>query len=206
MAHTNTTKSLSYQQEMNERALIERVKADDEDAFVALYNNYKKKLRAYALVITDSSYLADEMVQEAFIKVWRIRKNLDSELNFKHYLFKITKNLAFDHLKKVARDKKLKAEQSKNIQNAHYSTEQALTFKEYLDLVDKVIQQLPTQKKIVYDLSRRQGKSNQEIANQLGLSIFTVKNHLGYALNAVKAKLRVAAEITLPFLPVMLFF
>ena len=186
--------------EERERELVKKMKAGDGDAFIEIFKYYQDRLKAYTLVITNSRYLADEMVQEVFMKIWMIRSNLDPELDFSHYLFKIARNLAFDHLKKVARNERLKREQAENIKNNSYNIQDAFTFREYQDILHKALEELPSQKRLIYEMSRHDGKNNKEIAAELHLSVKTVQNHLNLALQSIKEKLKVTAEITVPLL------
>lgn len=186
-------------------ALIEKVRKGDRDAFKAIYGQYQTQLLAYVLGIIKSRPMADDIVQEAFIKVWLKRGELDPDLNFSGYLFKVAKNLVLNQFTKIARDERLKQEVLKNCKKASNPTQNAITFKEYQQIADKIIEKFPPQQRLIYKLSRHEGKNNKEIAAELHLNVKTVQNHLGLALNALKKDLRQVAEITLPFLPLILF-
>ena len=186
-----------------ESELVKKIKAGDEAAFKAMYDRYQKKLRHYAFLITKSQFYADDILQKAFMEIWMGRERLKPELSFNHYLFKITRNLALKHLRKVARDQNLFQKQLEHIQTATNNTQDNLTFKEYQRLLDDIILTLPPRKKSVYNLSRREGKNNKEIAEQLGISEKTVKNTLSEAVKTVKEKLWKTAEITVSFLLVL---
>ena len=187
-----------------ESELVKKIKAGNEAAFKAMYDRYQKKLRHYAFLITKSQFYADDILQRAFMEIWMERERLKPELSFNHYLFKITRNLALKHLRKVARDQNLFQKQLEHIQTTTNNTQDTITFKEYQRLLDDIILTLPPRKKSVYNLSRREGKNNREIAEQLGISEKTVKNTLTEAVKTVKEKLWKAAEITVSFL-LMLF-
>lgn len=205
MGSTKGDNTSALDAESDESVLIEKIKEGNEDAFVAIYKRYRDKLKTYALVITDSQPVADDMVQEVFLKVWDNRKKLNPDLNFSHYIFKVTRNMALNYLKKTARHRHLIKNHAERIKDASYSTQDTITFREYQSIFKDALKSLPPQKKLVFELSRHEGKSNKEIAEQLGLSIFTVKNHLAFALKTMKEKLRIKAEITLPFLFLVLF-
>lgn len=187
------------------RKLIQMVKRGDEDAFKTLYDHYQPQLRAYAWGIMKSWELADDVAQEVFLRVWLKRKDLDPDLNFNSYLFKIAKNLVLRHFEKMARDERLKQEVLINSRRAHDETQNSMIFKDYRKILWSAIQGLPPQKKQVYILSRYEWKNNKEIANELNLSVKTVQNHLGLALEAIKEELRRWGDITLPLLLLILF-
>ena len=190
----------------SETALIGRLKVGDETAFEAIYNRYQQKVRAYAYVITHSEFRAEEMVQEIFMKLWTGRSNLSPELSFEHYLFKMTKNMAFDYLKKVASSERLKKEQAALIGKAGNTTGNIITFKEYQEASSEVVDGLPAQKRAIYKLSLLKGLSNEEISSRLGISLKTVRNNRSQIVKSIKKRLRRIAEITLPFLPFLLMF
>ncbi|MDN5217367.1 sigma-70 family RNA polymerase sigma factor [Fulvivirgaceae bacterium BMA12] len=186
--------------------LIEQLKAGDEKAYETLYAHYQHKLRAYAYAITQSDIMAEEMVQEVFIKLWVDKKNLQPDLNFDYYIFKVTRNLAFNHLKKTARNERLKREQLARIANNNFSTQDNLTFEEYQRIVWEIAKKLPAQKKAIYELFHQKGLSNEAIAVQLGISLKTVQNNQSEIIKTIKANLRRLAGVTLPLLPVMVIF
>ena len=190
----------------SETALIGRLKVGDETAFEAIYNRYQQKVRAYAYVITHSEFRAEEMVQEIFMKLWTSRSNLSPELSFEHYLFKMTQNMAFDYLKKVASSERLKKEQAALIGKAGNNTRNIITFKEYQEVSGEVADGLPEQKRAIYKLSLLKGLSNEEISGRLGISLKTVRNNRSQIVKTIKKRLRRIAEITLPFLPFLLIF
>ncbi|MCG8321298.1 MAG: RNA polymerase sigma-70 factor [Cytophagales bacterium] len=195
-------------QEMNtdtdESILIKRIKSGDEIAFKVVYDRYQRRLRHYAFKITKSRFMADELLQEAFLRIWLDRKKLKPELSFDHYLFKVAKNLALKHFRKVALDERLKKQQLNNIEKVSNATQNIITFKEYQHLVQEVIQNLPPRNRSIYLMSRQEGKSNQAIATALNISEKTVRNNLVLALKAIKEKLLHTTEITLTLLLVVL--
>ena len=191
--------------EREERRLIEEIKRGDEAAFKTIYDRYQGKLRHYAFLITKSRTLADEILQEAFLKIWLKRAALKPELSFNHFLFKVAKNLAMRHLEKVARDERLKNEQFKNIKRYSNNTQDTVTFEEYRRQINAIVEALPDRKQSIYKLSRHEGKSKEEIAQELGISVKTVHNHLWEILQTIKERLKLDADVTLPlFLLVIL--
>ena len=200
MENFNSDKSPLSGPEDSEGELVARIKKGDEEAFEKIYQRYCQKIHVYARRITHCQFIAEEMVQEVFLKIWLNRNNLNPDLNFGNYLLKTTRNTAINHLRKVASDDRLKHEQSENAKHAKNETEDTLTFEEYRDLMQKAVEKLSPKIRVIYILSREQGKSNEEIAAELGISLKTVQNNIALALKAIKANLPGIVEITLPLL------
>jgi len=163
---------------ISDTALIEGLKRGDHVAFDRLFHKYGSMLYAFAVSILKDEPESEGVVQDIFLKVWEKRKELKTEYSFKSYLFTI----AYNATKKVYRQK---------LQNNKYKQETAilmgqnssseLTVVEYrnlLDYVDTIIDRLPTARREIFIMSKKDGLTNEEIAGILGISEQTVKNQL----------------------------
>ena len=165
-------------EQLEDKALLIRLSEGDETAFVKIYNQYRHKTYTYAYQLSKSADTADEIVQEVFIRIWQKRAQINTDLSFNAYLRKITLNHVLNHLKKVARQKSLQEEvfQLIGISNSH--TEDQLQEKELRKVYTDAIARLPAQKKLIYQMSRTEELSHEEIAVKLDISKNTVKNHM----------------------------
>ena len=94
---------MSYLTAMHrESEILQRVSQGDERAFAALFNHYHQRLGLHIYKITHSADLAEEVVQDVFLKIWLHRELLDGVENFPVYLYVIYKNAALNCLKKTA--------------------------------------------------------------------------------------------------------
>jgi RNA polymerase sigma-70 factor (ECF subfamily) len=157
-----------------------------EADFKCLFDKYKDKLYHYALVISHSEYVAEEITQEIFMKLWICRDMLGQVQNMDSYVFTIARNKILNHFRKAANDSKhLRELQQRMIQADNNVEEYALTADG-----DKSLQEaltlLSPQRRLVYQLSRNQGLNHQQIATHLQLSHNTVKNHLVEALKQIR--------------------
>ncbi|MDN5204275.1 RNA polymerase sigma-70 factor [Fulvivirgaceae bacterium BMA10] len=182
----------------SEEFVIERVKQGDALAFEELFNKYYKKLKQFTYKITKSDYLAEEITQEAFVSIWINRDKIDPALSFNGYIYRVTRNLAINHLKKIARSEKARNEFWDNIEKAKNDISERVIHGEYSQCFEEAIKKLPKQKQLIFKLSREEGKSHNEIAKELGISRNTVKNHMVTALKTIKNYLQVHADISLP--------
>ncbi len=179
------------------RHLIFRISNDDEVALGELIQLYSSKLFAYAIKFTKSRECAEELVQEAFVKVWTHRKGLNEALSFNAYLFTIVKHLAFDFLKKTAREEELKTALLENYSPPANPTESQYTYGEYEQAAFRAIENLSPKRQLIYKLSREEGMTYDEIALQLGISKNTVKEQISQAIKSIKEYLYVHSDIAI---------
>lgn len=169
--------------------LLFSLKKGDRTAFRAIFDLYQNRVYHFVHSLTKSDYITEEIVQEVFIKIWTKRETLEPGLSFEAFLFTIARNLTYNHLRSIANQRSLKEEFWKNVSHLNKQTEDTLLLAEYETLVEDILQNIPTQKRSIFILSRQQGKSNQEIAELLGISPKTVKNHLWATLQIIKRQL-----------------
>jgi len=159
-------------------------------AFKAVFELYEKRLYYFIHSITKSDYATEEILQEVFIKIWTKKETIDLEYSFDAFLFTIAKNSTYNYLRSIANQESLKKEYWKNISFLNEETENTILLGEYEDIVNDILQQIPTQKRSIFVLSKQQGKSNEEIANLLGITQKTVKNHLWKTLQIIRTGLK----------------
>lgn len=184
----------------SEEFVIERVKQGDALAFEELFNRYYKKLKHFTSQITKSDYLAEEITQEVFVNIWLNRDKINPALSFNGYIYRVTRNLTINHLKKIARSEKTRKEFWNNIEKAKNDISEQVIHNEYSQCFEEAVSKLPKQKQLIFKLSREEGKSHHEIAKELGISKNTVKNHMVTALKTIKNYLQIHADISLPII------
>ncbi|MDO5977389.1 RNA polymerase sigma factor [Flavivirga spongiicola] len=165
------------------------LKKGNKESFNVIFNTYQKGLYYFIYAITKSKYNTEEILQAVFIKVWTKRATIDCSKSFESFIFTIAKNLTYNHLRAISNRESLRQEVWQNITHISKQTEDELVFSEYTDIVNDILLGIPKQKRSIYILSREEGKSNQEIADLLGISQKTVKNHLWKTLQIIKEQL-----------------
>lgn len=169
-----------------ENELRLKIASGDQFAFRRLFTLYHQQLGNYIFQITDSRELAEEIVQDVFMKVWTLREGLGEVQNFKAYLFVLSKNQALNSLRKVAKERLLKVEWQDTFQDIPESIESS----HYYKLLDKAIDLLPPQQQKVYLLSRHKRLKYLEISNEMNISLETVKKYLKIANSSITAYIR----------------
>lgn len=156
----------------------------------SLFKKYYTFLVRFSLQIVKKEDAAEDIVQEVFIKLWDKKDTLEGVQNIKAYLFQATKNSSLNWIK----SKKNNNDSIDLVEFSHDSgnnIEEQLAFEETQDKINKALSLLPEKCREVFLLSRNEGKSYKEIADDLSISIKTVENHMGKALKILREELGV---------------
>lgn len=179
----------NQKEQIASKKIIEGLKAGNSDSFKEVFILFEKKLYYFVFSITKSEYIAEEIIQEVFIKVWENRESLDPSRSFDSFIYTMTRNLTYNYLRDASHRQSIQNELWTNINHHYLQVEEEVILAEYQELVQEIVRDLPQQKRSIYQMSREQGKSNSEIAYILGLSPKTVKNHLWETMRIIKSKL-----------------
>ena len=175
--------------------LLLQVGESNEPAFRAIFDLYKERFYLASLKMTHSGDIAEEIVQEVFVRLWIYRGQVAEAANPEAYLFSMLHNSICTHFKKLALEKAMRkkvGQQSEDI--AASPVEDILLAKENREMLEAVINQLPPKQRLVYKLSRQNGLSRDEIACQLHISPNTVKNHLQQAIRFIRSYYKAGAS------------
>jgi RNA polymerase sigma-70 factor (ECF subfamily) len=180
---------------IDERELLSRVAAADEDAFRQLFHSHYNKLASFVQKLTKSQNVTEELVQDVFIKVWLHRAELRSIERFDAWMYTTARNHVFNHLKKTAREYKKQQAWLQDVATDNPATAGQSDAVDMYSLIEKSIEKLPPQQQKIFKLKRQNGLRNEEIAQQLNISMETVKKHFTLALRFLKDHARHGIEI-----------
>lgn len=170
-----------------EKTLFTRIAKGEEAAYKEIFMRYKDRFYAAAFKMTKSQDLSEEVVQEVFLTLWLRRDTLAKVDNPVSYLFSIVYHSVASHFKKIAKERSLKEKVRKELIFNDCYTEKMVAEKEIRNILQQLIQRLPPQQKIIYQLSKQEGLTRNEIAKQLHISPNTVKNHLLKAMEFIRS-------------------
>lgn len=188
----------------DEHKLIERIVEGDEQAFSVLFFNYLPVLQIFATKFTKSDDAAEEIIQDAFLRVWLNRDKLTEVENVKAYLYKYVSNECLSYLRKKLKEDRLIETFTHKQSKIHYSTSEEINLNEITKIIAVAVDKLPEQRKNIYQLSRRDGKTIPEIAEILNISPNTVKNALVTSLKSIRLHLNQHGIVFI--FPLVLFF
>jgi RNA polymerase sigma-70 factor (ECF subfamily) len=176
-----------------EKNLLLSIKRSDRGAFNKLFKEHFEALCRYAFLIVREETAAEEIVTEVFYRLWVKRKDLKIRASVKKYLFKSVYNLSLNYLKHLGvvkhyKDLTIVLNREKEIFAENYRTSPLaiLEYDELEEMVNDVIDKLPEQCRRVLQMNRFEGMKYREIADDLDISMTTVKYHMSTALEKLK--------------------
>ena len=166
---------------------IKELKDGDEFYFRQVFDQYYPKLYFFILYKTKSAYIAEEVVQMAFTKLWQCRQTLQEEYTISTQLFRIATTILIDFLRKYSNKDAVTARLDVlNIEKGVDSTNEKMSGAELQKRITEAVNDLPPVRKQVFEMSREQGMSYREIAETLSVSSKTVETHIYKALKQIK--------------------
>jgi len=169
----------------DERALVDRIRAGDMDAFEALYRRYWERLYAFAFRYLRSKEDAEEIVQEVFFRIWRGRAHWVPAGAVRNYLYLAVRNSARDRLERAAVARRRRISQREPAAEVHPDLEAA----DLVAAVERALTELPAKRAEVCKLRLVAGLSYAEIAQRLGICEKTVETQLARGLKFLRDRL-----------------
>ncbi len=189
---TSTLQSANSQKNVLENWFGKVVSQGDYYAFRELFTHHYKALCNYAMRVVVTREIAEEVVSDVFVKLWKNREQIEVHTSFQAYIYRAVRNQALDYLKlRVHRQyerESLDAVQWNTSHADHYSPAEEMAFNEFYDHVEGCINDLPKQCQIIFRLSREEGLRYRDIAERLDISVKTVETQMSRALKVLRER------------------
>jgi RNA polymerase sigma-70 factor (ECF subfamily) len=179
-----------HEKDFPEQTILYWLSQDSQPAFAQVFETYRNRIYQTALFYLKSPAMAEEVVQDTFMKLWFQRHHLQQVQCLEAWLYTVARNLTIDYLKKIAREKKLGEKLAALPPMGNGATDALVQEHELSNLFQSALQQLSAQQRQVYQLARNEGLHYDEIGKQLNISPLTVKTHMARALATIRAVLR----------------
>ncbi len=175
-------------QTLSNQELLDRIQADDRAALRTVFDQqYPLVCRTIHRLIADPG-LTEDLAQEVFVRFWEKRHEIKIESNLSAYLRRMAVNEALAHLRR--KNRFAPDELSDDIPEQHTpAADNAYLATEMQEAIRQAIDDLPPRCKAIFQLSRYEELTYQEIADRLELSVKTVENQMGKALKTLREKL-----------------
>ncbi len=173
--------------------LIECLKRGEESAYAHLLRLYNKQLLVYVMAFTHDRNVAEDIIQNVFLKLWEYRNKLNPEYSIKNFLYRSCYNEFVNNYKKnkgITYFDKVFLETTESVAlNDDFGV-----LEKKMEIVFKGVSLLPDKCAEVFLLSKREGLTNIEIADYLNISLKTVEGHLTKAYSILRERLGAKIE------------
>ncbi len=177
--------------------IIRRLKNEDKSAVDDLFTYYYPRLYHFSKSILKLENGIDDILQEVFVKIWLNRQKIGNPETFNAYIFTITKNEVLNLIRSNLREHTFKDQLFQRAVAEEFQNSVPLEYEEIKNGIDKIVANLPEKRQQVFDLSRNEGLSNKEIAQQLNISEKTVEDHITHAIKQIKNSMKEMGIISL---------
>ena len=170
---------------LNDAELISSLKRGDSTGYQFLVASYHQKLCVYANSLTNDAHLAEDIVQNVFMSIWKNRNKLKEDFVVKSYLYRSIYNEFIDQYRK---NKAVLTLEKKHIDALTHIVEEEdeKSLEKLIYIVKKEIDKLPPKCKQTFLLSKEEGLTNLEIAEYLNVSIKSVEAHITKAFSVLR--------------------
>lgn len=174
---------------VEEKACLTGLKSGREDAFLKIYEKYSLYLYRSILNLVKLREDAEEIHQDVFVRLWKYRKNIDTEQPILGYIIGIAKNEVVNYYRKISRDKE---RQQKILDNQNWCAnivEEDVLGKEMQAILDEIITQLPPKRQKIYRYVKMDNHTYEDAAEYFRVSLGTVKDHMAKSAKFMRKKL-----------------
>ena len=176
-------------------SFVSLLKKGDRKAYKTIFDSYYKRLYAFALKYVEDSYTAEEIVEDVLLILWQKRHKMREVKNLKSYLYTMVRNASLDYLKEQKKFERYDMEKHDSIE----LMEQFIIEEETHAILFQALDSLPSKCRKVFELSCLEGIKYADIAEDLQISVNTVKSQRSRAIELLRIHLK-----NHPFLQILL--
>lgn len=189
---------------VNIKLLVKGLIDGDKNAFDGLYNYYYPRLHTFIRGFLKTEDDIDDIIQDVFIKLWENRNKINNVETFNSWIFTVTKNAVITLFREKIKQNSFESRVREIVvKNGNY-LDSTVEYNEIREKVEVIINQMPEKRRLIFKLSREQGFSNREIAEQLEISIKTVEDHMMHAIRHLRKNLKTFDLITLLYMAIFI--
>jgi len=178
---------MALMQSHTDEELVVLLNEDNEQAFRVLYDRYWKRMLVKAYAQLGSHADAEEVVQDAFINLWKRRNKLQLKYSFHTYIACVVRYEVMARMAKNKTAEHISINEELEEGTPDDATRQWLDFDDLSRQLEDAVQALPEKCQLVFRLSREQGLSEKQIAENLEISPKTVEAHMSKALRSLRS-------------------
>lgn len=185
-----------FKMDAQEKYHLIQLSGGNKQSFAFLFEKYRSKVYYYSFQFVRSREVAQEITLDVFTRIWEKHATIEATRPISGLLLKITRDLSITYLRKAAKDEALRKEFVQNyFRSLDNPLEEQLIIREGLEIAQKAIESLPPRCRQVFQLRYKEEFSLKEIADELNISVSTVKKQLKKGTLIVKAYLETNTDL-----------
>jgi RNA polymerase sigma-70 factor (ECF subfamily) len=196
-----TTAALQLEPNDLDVELMLRAKDGNTAAFSELFQRYSKRLVGFAYRIVHDRSRAEELVQDAFLQIYRARDRYSPSARFSTYIYRVVTNNCLNEIRRLDHEKALREEPPPLVDDATKSPADQLTHRQIVARVADIVRSLPFKQRAALLLARVEGFDHREVASCLGVSEFAVKSLVFRATRSLREALAMEEQRSRRFAP-----
>ena len=176
------------------RELQKKIANDDQTAFTQLYLHFGKKLIHFATSLVRSKEIAEELVEDVFVKLWANRRHITEIENITVYVYIATKNKSLNSLSQKAKELILAPFDFLDSSLNDFASDpyELMITSEMMDRMHQAVDALPPRCKMIFKLIREDGLKYKEVAEILNISVNTIDVQMAIAVKKICASLHIS--------------
>lgn len=180
-----------------EREWLLSMKFGDESSYEKIYRNYSTRIFASILRLVKDKEVAQDILQDVFLKAWLHRENIDPDKPYHSFLFAIAKNAVLNYIRRESLETQVSIYLISQGSEFYSHVEEAAMYNETSEAIKRAIDCLPPKRKEVYIRCKINGESYQQVAEELGCSVAAVNAHIVKATKVIKEQLNLTTATIL---------
>jgi len=172
------------------KLLVRIARHSDEEAAREFFEIFHPKLVRFAAIYISSTSMANDLVADVFLKLFRNKSKLEYVRDIQYYLYKSVKNQCISYFKKRRDEVSIDEIEDAGYTYEIINPESEFLTKELAGMIEDIINNFPPKRKIIYKMVVIDGLKYKEAAEILGLSIKTIENHLALAVKTLRGSIR----------------
>lgn len=180
---------MTEEQDTQDIQLIHGIKNSKIPAFEHMFLKYYSRFYQFAFGMVKDEWIAEDIIQNVFMKVWLRRQTLKEDESLYVYLYLLTKYEILDHFRSKHTKLIERLHEHHSFDETIQSTEDNIYRNELEEALHAAIEDMPKKRREIFKMSRYEYMSSKEIAQRTGLSVRTVEKHIELALRDLRSKL-----------------
>jgi len=169
--------------------ILRLLREGDEKAFEYIFHHYYNQIYTFVLNTLFDKTFAEDITQSVFISIWEKRETIDTETNIAPFLYTIARNQVYRQTEQLLLKYKYEQYQQQKVQE-NTDIEADINSRFLENILSELIEKLPSDRRRIFLLSRKENLSNKEIASRLQISEKTVETQIRRSLIFLREKMK----------------